>query len=105
MFEDNVPITVKVENVRVERKDKNGKAQIYVTAVEIETGKELYDISAEELVHAADAAWNAGYFEVDRYLGIVKLDGNTKVRVRWTTGEETREPLKQVKEDDPVSFS
>ena len=106
MFEDETPITVTLKDVKVERKEGLDKAEIYVAIYDVDTGIFIADISSYELLKGAKAAENAGYYEVDCYLGFLNIDKkDCSVNVRWTTGEETFEPLNQVKQDDPVGLA
>ena len=104
MFDDQVPVTVILKDPKVEKRD--GMVDIYVTIAAFDTGLHIDNISSFELLKAANLAEQAGYYEVDCYLSLNNVDAkNCSVNVRWTTGEETREPLTQVKEDDPVGLA
>mmetsp|Transcript_6849 Transcript_6849/g.10070 ORF Transcript_6849/g.10070 Transcript_6849/m.10070 type:complete len:619 (-) Transcript_6849:186-2042(-) len=99
---DSVPTTVKLENFRFNEDD----SKLYVTALDIDDGNDTWELDVKALIQAATEAEELGFYEVECYIGKERAkNGSYMIRVRWTTGEETLEPLKQVKEDDPVGLA
>jgi len=99
---DSVPTTVKLVNFRFNEDD----SKLYVTALDIDDGNDTWELDAKALIQAATEAEELGFYEVECYIGKERAkNGSYMIRVRWTTGEETLEPLKQVKEDDPVGLA
>ena len=97
---DSVPTTVRLEDLRL----KN--SMLYVTALDIDDGNDSWEMDVKALIHAATEAEELGFYEVECYIGKERAkNGSYMIKVRWTTGEETLEPLKQVKEDDPVGLA
>lgn len=63
-------------------------------------------MSAREILDATKEAQDLGYYEVEMYCR-VKMDSRRRckmVQVRWTTGEISWEPMKQLLADDPVGL-
>ena len=100
---DGTGTTVALRNVRVDDKD----GVLYIAVVDVDSRDTEWEFTATELIEAINEADAKQYYVIERYLEYThdKKTGSHLVRVRWSTGEDTLEPLDQLKEDDPVGLA
>jgi len=84
---------------------KAGKYQVPMQMFDVHDPATFY-MSAREILDATKDAQDLGFYEVDMYCR-VEFDKRKRckmVQVKWTTGEMSWEPMKQLLKDDPVGL-